>query len=125
MSYDCPICGYNKMTRPAVDFYICPCCGTEFENDDFETSHAELQQQWLNRGALWFSKSTPKPENWSPYLQVANVRESIQTSRAGTKNSSIKVVSFGKSQYLQQNGVKVSGEWRLIETSQSPAFISV
>lgn len=75
MSYLCPVCGYNKMARPPEDFYICPCCGTEFENDDFETSHAELRRRWEDRGMQWFSRHTPPPPFWSPKIQLETFRQ--------------------------------------------------
>jgi hypothetical protein len=61
------------MTHPPHDYYICPSCGTEFENDDFETSHAELRRRWLQNGARWFSRATPPPPNWNPYRQLINI----------------------------------------------------
>lgn len=73
MSYLCPVCGYNKMVRPPEDFYICPCCGTEFENDDFETTYAELRHKWQDRGMQWFSRNTPPPPYWSPEMQLENL----------------------------------------------------
>ncbi len=73
MSYLCPVCGYNKMARPPEDFYICPCCGTEFENDDFETTYAELRYRWEDRGMQWFSRNTPQPLYWNPEIQLENL----------------------------------------------------
>ncbi len=61
------------MVRPAEDFYICPCCGTEFENDDFEITYAELRQRWEDRGMQWFSRNTPPPPYWSPEIQLENL----------------------------------------------------
>lgn len=55
MTYQCPVCAYPEMRRPPIDYYICPCCGVEFENDDCELSHADLRKIWINNGAPWFS----------------------------------------------------------------------
>jgi len=70
MSYQCPVCGYNEMAQPPENFYICPSCGTEFENDDFEVSHANLRERWLDLGAPWFSKAVPRPNEWNPISQL-------------------------------------------------------
>lgn len=68
--YICPVCDYNQMTEPPEDFYICPCCGTEFGNDDFDTSHIELRKQWIDNGMKWFSRYTPKPFGWDAGEQI-------------------------------------------------------
>src|SRR5215470_3158985 len=66
----CPVCGFNKLEEPPANFYICPCCGTEFGNDDLDTSHAELRRRWLQSGARWFSDYTRPPVRWNPYVQL-------------------------------------------------------
>ena len=66
----CPVCGFNRLPRPAAEFLICSCCGTEFENDDFEKSHEELRAQWLRDGTQWFSRATHPPAGWSAYEQL-------------------------------------------------------
>jgi hypothetical protein len=68
----CPVCGY-PLPFPAADYNICPCCSTEFGYDGSGRSHAELRAIWLRSGARWWSPSTPKPENWDPYLQLNNL----------------------------------------------------
>lgn len=68
--YTCPVCGYDKLSEPPVNHLICPSCGTEFEYDDFMTSHEELRKEWLAKGAPWFSRVTPKPINWDGYQQL-------------------------------------------------------
>src|SRR5882724_9704767 len=70
VTYNCPVCGYNELSNPPKDYMICPCCGTEFGNDDFEVSHEELRKAWLRAGAQWFSEHTPKPSDWSPSMQL-------------------------------------------------------
>lgn len=61
--YLCPICAYDKLDRPPVNWSICPQCGTEFEYDDFEISynervmrHHELRKQWIANGKKFWSK---------------------------------------------------------------------
>lgn len=71
--YQCPVCFYNQMLDPPEDFNICPCCGTEFGNDDFELNHAELRERWEAGGLLWFSKFTPQPFNWDPIAQITGL----------------------------------------------------
>lgn len=68
-TFTCPVCFYPEMTEPPQDFNICPCCGVEFENDDYDTSHAELRQQWLHAGAPWFSSVRKSSEAWQQELE--------------------------------------------------------
>jgi len=35
------------MPYPPRHYNICPCCGTEFDNDDVDHSYAELRYQWI------------------------------------------------------------------------------
>jgi DNA-directed RNA polymerase subunit RPC12/RpoP len=91
MSYQCPVCGYNKMTHPPEDYYICPSCGTEFENDDFETTHTELRQMWLDNGAEWFSEATPKPYRWNAYSQLEEAGFISVTPYASTATSYVAI----------------------------------
>lgn len=76
MKYNCPVCGYDALAKPPVDYYICPCCGTEFGYDDVAHTWDELRNLWLSKGASWFSKHTPPPPEWDVLNQVArlNVR---------------------------------------------------
>lgn len=68
MRYECPVCGYSKLPYPARDYHICPCCGTEFGNDDAELSHSQLREMWVAAGARWFFRNAPY--GWNPYLQL-------------------------------------------------------
>lgn len=94
MSYLCPVCGYNEMVRPPEDFYICPSCGTEFENDDFETTHFELRERWKANGMKWFSNYTPPPLYWNPEIQLQNVVHSTGKPRRLTADTVKEVNSF-------------------------------
>ena len=60
----CPVCDYRLSFAPE-DYRICPCCGTEFGNDDRYATHEELRVEWIARGTPWFSSATPKPAAWS------------------------------------------------------------
>lgn len=52
-------------------YNICPCCGTEFGNDDAHLSHEELCLRWISGGARWFSQYMNPPTGWNPYEQLA------------------------------------------------------
>jgi hypothetical protein len=73
MSYQCPVCGFDKMPFPPKDNNICSCCGTEFGYHDLRLSHADLRAQWIAKGAPWFSKRMPKPDGWNPIAQLESV----------------------------------------------------
>ena len=68
MKYKCPVCFYPEMDEPAQDFNICSCCGTEFENDDFYIGHAQLRQEWKEKGCPWFFEKAPA--GWSAEKQL-------------------------------------------------------
>ena len=55
--YTCPVCSYYPMADPPRDWNICPCCGTEFGNDDYDRTHAELRAAWEAKGRPWFSRA--------------------------------------------------------------------
>lgn len=65
----CPVCYYPEMPYAAQEYNICPCCGTEFENDDRTTSHAQLRAFWIGSGARWFFRQSPPL--WNPWSQLA------------------------------------------------------
>lgn len=68
MRYQCPVCGYAELPYPPRDYHICPCCGTEFGNDDAELTHAQIREMWVAAGARWFFRTAPA--YWNPYLQL-------------------------------------------------------
>jgi hypothetical protein len=68
--YYCPVCFYPELSFPPADYNICPSCGTEFGYDDVSKSWDELRQEWVKRGAVWFSDKTPKPEGWDAAKQL-------------------------------------------------------
>ena len=67
--YQCPVCYFPKMVGPPREYNICPSCGTEFEYDDDEKTHAELREEWIAAGRPWFSLSGPRPDDWNPNVQ--------------------------------------------------------
>jgi hypothetical protein len=71
-TYTCPVCGYQNLPFPPLDYEICPSCGTEFEYHDARRTHAQLREAWVRAGALWHSLSTPEPYGWNPWLQLVS-----------------------------------------------------
>ena len=70
MKYTCPVCGYMELEDPPEDYNICPCCGTEFDLDDFDTPYTVLRARWIDRGMKWFSCARKQPANWNPQEQL-------------------------------------------------------
>lgn len=68
------------MPYPPENYNICPCCGTEFGNDDIEYSYEELRYQWIVSGAQWFFG--PPPNGWSAWAQLARVSYGLNTEVA-------------------------------------------
>lgn len=64
----CPVCMYPSLAYPPRDYHICPCCGTEFGNDDAEFSHDQLREMWISAGARWFFGRAP--DHWNPWIQL-------------------------------------------------------
>jgi len=58
------------MPYPATSWKICPCCGTEFENDDRIHTAKELRQAWITADMTWFDDLTSPPKSWNPYRQL-------------------------------------------------------
>ena len=68
--FSCPVCLFSKMPDPPQDYHICPCCGTEFGNDDADSTYDELRTAWIANGAPWVFK--PPPAGWSPWSQLVD-----------------------------------------------------
>lgn len=77
MTFVCPVCFFTNLPYPPENYNICPCCGTEFENDDVEYTYAELRRAWIARGAPWFY-GAPDP-SWSAWAQLAECSYGITT----------------------------------------------
>lgn len=76
------------MPYPPEGYNICPCCGTEFENDDVEFTYQELRDNWINGGASWFYGNPPL--NWNAWSQLAQVAYGVHTESVSVRN-----VNFG------------------------------
>jgi hypothetical protein len=59
---------FASLPYPASDYHICPCCSTEFGNDDTDLSHEQLREMWIANGATWFFGQSP--EHWNPWMQL-------------------------------------------------------
>lgn len=70
MKFICPVCAYSNLLFAPADYNICPCCGTEFGNDDFDICHEKLRQNWTRAGAKWWSPNTRPPLNWNAFTQL-------------------------------------------------------
>lgn len=68
MNYRCPVCAYPALAYPPDNYHICPCCGTEFGNDDQYRTNAELRKEWIVNGGPWFFGSPP--QGWNPWVQL-------------------------------------------------------
>lgn len=77
MSYWCPVCNFAGLPDPPANYEICPCCGTEFGNDDAQFSHRALRDLWLIRGAHWFFGNPPP--NWSAYRQLLDAGSGFES----------------------------------------------
>ena len=67
----CPVCLYANLPYPPNDYNICPCCGTEFGNDDAFQTHEELRWQWIDSGARWRSRLVLPPAGWDAVRQLS------------------------------------------------------
>jgi predicted amidophosphoribosyltransferase len=74
----CPVCGYPDLDEPPFDegghptYNICPCCGTEFGYDDASRAHAQLRDDWIKNGMVWWSSYVEPRSRWNPLAQLKN-----------------------------------------------------
>lgn len=76
--FSCPVCLFAEMPDPPQDYHICPCCGTEFGNDDAGCTYDELRDCWIRAGAPWFFGAPP--EGWSPQAQLLHGSFRMETN---------------------------------------------
>ncbi|MFZ0771324.1 MAG: hypothetical protein WCA49_06100 [Candidatus Sulfotelmatobacter sp.] len=67
----CPVCWFPNLLYPPRDYHICPCCGTEFGNDDAQFTWDELRIVWIHNGMRWFF-GVP-PQGWNAQAQLLTV----------------------------------------------------
>jgi hypothetical protein len=75
--FSCPVCLFSEMPFPPQDYHICPCCGTEFGNDDLDLTYGELRDQWIRAGARWFFGRPPL--DWNPWVQLLHGSFGVET----------------------------------------------
>lgn len=68
MRFRCPVCMFPSLPYPPSDYHICPCCSTEFGNDDDDYTHVQLLEMWIAGGTRWFFGRPP--EGWNPWTQL-------------------------------------------------------
>jgi len=90
MRYRCPVCMYPNLPFEPKNYHICPCCGTEFGNDDAEMSPKELREDWLRQGAPWFFGQPPAGWNAEQQLDDAGISGSRLTKVTKRKTSRAK-----------------------------------
>jgi hypothetical protein len=59
---------YPRLPYPPRAYHICPCCSTEFGNDDADHTVEQLREMWIAGGANWFFGRAP--EHWNPWIQL-------------------------------------------------------
>src|ERR1017187_2892158 len=84
MNFRCPVCFFDQLPYPPERSHICPCCGTEFGNDDVEYGYDELRHRWIIGGAVWFFGQPP--QDWNAWAQLAKAAYGIQTEAAAPPN---------------------------------------
>jgi hypothetical protein len=96
MKFRCPVCMYPDMPYAPANYDICPCCGTEFGNDDDFYTHEELRRAWIEADAPWFFGDAPPL--WNPWKQLEEARQFQEIPwLAGIKiQSTVSTVTFGK-----------------------------
>ena len=70
----CPVCGFDELPYPPIDYNICLCCGTEFSYEDSGVTHLELRARWIESGSLWWSVDIAPPKRWSALRQIVAYR---------------------------------------------------
>jgi transcriptional regulator with XRE-family HTH domain len=68
--FECPVCGYSKLSDVPREGEICPSCGTQFDSEGFDLAYPKLRERWIDRGMPWFSRGKGKPKDWSPFHQL-------------------------------------------------------
>jgi len=99
MNYSCPVCFFDNMPYPPERYNICPCCGTEFDNDDVECSYEELRYNWVVNGARWFYGQSPA--NWNPWVQLASASYGVRPVAPKTCSSNTATIRAAAGLELQ------------------------
>jgi hypothetical protein len=110
MNYTCPVCGYDKLISPPANYHICPSCGTEFEYDDFATSHDLLLKQWIREGMPWHKTRTGPPPGWDPVVQIfqAGLGAALIEFMAREARQSYEAITLGTVQPYVSGSIKLT-----------------
>src|SRR5208282_4794579 len=87
----CPVCFYKELPYPPNNYNICPCCGTEFGDDDADLTHEELQRVWIDGGLRWFYGNPP--QNWNGWNQLLKAKQIQNFPRYSISTSADAVVT--------------------------------
>jgi len=113
MTYRCPVCFYDNLPYPPRDYHICPCCGTEFGNDDAELSHGQLRELWIASGAHWFFGTSPP--GWNKWIQLASALEPegfrVPIELSGTESEDDDNISLGEPEFHSAALIASAREW--------------
>jgi hypothetical protein len=90
--HTCPVCWFATLQYPATDYNICPCCGTEFGNDDAIFSWEELRERWIVSGMPWFFGQPP--QYWNAQAQLLAAGYGVKFSVAGERPAMGAVLRF-------------------------------
>jgi hypothetical protein len=96
---------FAAMPYPPSDYNICPCCSTEFGNDDSGFTHRQLREMWIANGANWFFGAPPP--HWNPWIQLINAQVNVPRLFTSFRFENTAVVE----------GAKIKLDSRLLELS--------
>lgn len=82
----CPVCWYRNLPYPPSDYHICPCCGTEFGNDDNVSTWDELRENWIANGMQWFFERPPR--TWNAEVQLLNAGYGVKFGASSVRQTS-------------------------------------
>jgi hypothetical protein len=120
--YTCPVCGFDRLRRPPLNFLICQSCGTEFGYSDSTASYRQLQAEWIANGLRWHSNVIPPPSGWNAYKQLRNIgvigassfESSTNVGLVDLSSTHTLIESAGGSVRLQRNQYRAVGTIAII-----------
>jgi hypothetical protein len=85
--YQCPVCYFRELKEPAIDFAICPCCGTEFGYSDAGRTFEELRRGWIWSGKKWHSRVFLPPNGWNADKQLLTAGYGVKFGAASFRQT--------------------------------------
>lgn len=110
----CPVCMYPELPYEPKDYHICPCCGTEFGNDDAFATHVQLRMAWVRAGTPWFFGNPPA--GWNAIQQLMNAGLFWLPSNTSSPARGIIIESLGRI-----TSMKVDAPGNSVELELQPA----